>query len=408
MGTNIICFLSLYLGIVHAANRTDVENVHNYIFSGYNRDVSPYYNKTLNVSLLFMLFSIVDFDEVTGVFSTVSAIILNWDDERLKWDQSEFTGVGQIRVPSEKIWYPDVVCLTQSDKLERIGDGAFYGDIQYSGSVRQILGTLLKTSCAIDMTFFPFDEQICKLEFCAWGYSSEEIHMVKHALAFDYLRESPRWVISGSSITEEKLGNNADSIVIEIKIKRRPQHFILTTLSPIVMLLILNPFVFVLPVESGERTSYTVTIFLSQVVFMTLVGQNMPNSANPMPRISYFLLVAMAFSIIQTLTTIALMGLTFTDSNRKVHPWLIKLVAWACSDFVNNKSVQIDSIMEARKAEHEVKNGERATPCEPIDEELEHSIAFDKLAKVLSRVAFVVSLFTVFAIVVSMILAMNV
>ena len=82
-----------------------------------------------------------------------------------------------------------------------------------------------------------------------------------------FYRPNPRWSTIRSNIMEEKIGQDANSIVNEIVIKRRPQHFVVTTLVPIVMMLFLNPFVFVLPVESGERISYTVTIFLSQVVF---------------------------------------------------------------------------------------------------------------------------------------------
>ena len=319
--------LCLYLGntYIYAANRTDAEYILNRVFNDYNREVQPYYDRTLNVSLLFMLFSVVEFDEVTGILSTVSAIILSWNDDRIGWNGSEYDQLDYIRVPSSEIWYPELFCLTQADKLEEIGDETFRAYIYKDGTVGRILGALLKTSCNVDMSLFPFDTQVCRLQFSTWGYSQAEINMRIDRIDLQFYRPNPRWSIIRSDMMEEKLGKDANSIVIEIAIKRRPQHFVVTTLVPIEMLLFLNPFVFVLPVESGERISYTVTIFLSQVVFMTLVGQNMPNSANPMPRISYFLLAAMAFSILQTLAAIAFMGLTFTTANWKIPRWLMKM-----------------------------------------------------------------------------------
>ena len=399
----IINVASICFGHSNASNRTDAENLLKYVFNGYNREVQPDYNRTIDVSLSFLLFTLVEFDEVTGVLSTVSGISLNWTDLRLNWDPMDYSGLEYIRIPSTKIWYPEIVCLTQADKLERIGGETFGGIIYNHGSVVRILCSLLKTSCAVDMTYFPFDEQVCRLQFSTWGYSSHEIHLTENGLSSEFLKESPRWTIVGSEIFDEKLGMSADSVVVEITIKRRPQHFVVTTLIPIVMLLFLNPFVFVLPVESGERTSYTVTIFLSQVVFMTLVGQNIPNSANPMPRLSYFVLIAMAFSILQTLTTIALMVLTFTDSHRNAPKLLLKIAHLSFDGCSNVKSNRKVSTVEEINENETVPEREGS-----FHDKNDEYITLEKTAEVLSRLVFVVSLSIVVIIITTLVIAMKV
>lgn len=32
-----------------------------------------------------------------------------WIDHGLKWDPAEFGGIKQIRIPSEKVWKPDII-----------------------------------------------------------------------------------------------------------------------------------------------------------------------------------------------------------------------------------------------------------------------------------------------------------
>ena len=229
--------------------------------------------------------------------------------------------------------------------------------------------------------------------------------MKENGISSEFLRENPRWVLLHYDIFDEKLGTTADSVVVEITIKRRPNHFVVTTVIPIVMLLFLNPFVFVLPVESGERTSYTVTIFLSQVVFMTLVGQNMPNSANPMPRLSYFVLVAMAFSILQTLTTIGLMGLTFANPQQKAPRWLVKLMTVTCKCCMGITPDRNMSTVQDLNVNQE-NSIDRRNSCDKV--KTDYEITLDKVAKALSRVAFVVSIFIVLVIVISLLIALNV
>ncbi|XP_021354433.1 acetylcholine receptor subunit alpha-like [Mizuhopecten yessoensis] len=87
-------------------------------------------------------------------------------------------------------------------------------------------------------------------------------------------------------------------------LSRKSTYFLLSMILPVYTLCFLNPFVFLLPAASGERISYTITMFLSLAVYMTLVGDNMPKVSEPMAGISYFLLVAMLFSCLLIILTI--------------------------------------------------------------------------------------------------------
>lgn len=68
-----------------------------------------------------------------------------------------------------KIWRPDVLLYNSVDPLF---DSTYKSNlVVYSdGTVNWIPPGILKTSCKIDITWFPFDDQSCYLKFGSWTY----------------------------------------------------------------------------------------------------------------------------------------------------------------------------------------------------------------------------------------------
>ena len=55
-----------------------------------------------------------------------------------------------------------------------------------------------------------------------------------------------------------------------------------TIIIPTLLFCLLNPLVFLLPVDSGDRISLSMTILLSYAIFLTLVSSSIPATSNPM------------------------------------------------------------------------------------------------------------------------------
>ena len=47
--------------------------------------------------------------------------------------------------------------------------------ISSNGAVRWEPAGVFETSCKIDITFYPYDSQICALEFGTWAYTSKQV-----------------------------------------------------------------------------------------------------------------------------------------------------------------------------------------------------------------------------------------
>ena len=93
---------------------------------------------------------------------------------------------------------------------------------------------------------------------------------------------------------------------MNLKIKRQPRFYGILFLVPTILLYVLSPLVFLLPVESGEKTSMSITLLLAQVVSMGSLTDVLPASSSNFPIISYFL----CFSIVQmgVITVLSIVG----------------------------------------------------------------------------------------------------
>ena len=72
----------------------------------------------------------------------------------------------------------------------RSADGKFEVQFQsniliyYNGYVMWIPCTIYKSSCTIDVEYFPFDEQKCTFIFGSWTYSGNEVKLKPYTHKF--------------------------------------------------------------------------------------------------------------------------------------------------------------------------------------------------------------------------------
>ena len=89
-------------------------------------------------------------------------------------------------------------------------------------------------------------------------------------------------------------------VIFKMKLKRKSTFYVFNILIPMVLLSFLNVLTFVLPVSSGERASYAVTVFLSLAVFLTIVASEIPKNSNTISIVSVYMTAMLALSTVMT------------------------------------------------------------------------------------------------------------
>ncbi|CAC5381619.1 unnamed protein product [Mytilus coruscus] len=69
------------------------------------------------------------------------------------------------------------------------------------------------------------------------------------------------------------------SIHYTLILKRRSSYHLITTAFPFVILMAINLLVIVIPTVCGEKLGFCMSQFLTMIVFLTLIAQNMPSSS---------------------------------------------------------------------------------------------------------------------------------
>uniref|UniRef100_A0A0M3ISZ7 Neur_chan_LBD domain-containing protein n=1 Tax=Ascaris lumbricoides TaxID=6252 RepID=A0A0M3ISZ7_ASCLU len=116
-----------------------------------------------------------------GAFLHFLVAFQNWTDYKLKWNPNDYGGITDIRFSGKddttaKLWRPDVLLF---NSVAQTFDSTFSSNfvVKYNGEVIQNPPGILKFACDIDITWFPFDDQICFLKFGSWTYSGQFIDL---------------------------------------------------------------------------------------------------------------------------------------------------------------------------------------------------------------------------------------
>ncbi len=162
----------------------------------------------------------------------------------------------------------------------------------YNGQVFWAPGFKWVTSCRMDLEFFPFDTQVCQVQFVNWIYNADFMEFVTDKVYTTELEENDAWDLINSSIgayvldAAGDMGLRSPVMYFEVALKRNPSYFIVNILIPVILISMLSALVFLLPAEAGEKISMSTTVFLSYTVVLLMVSDITPKGGTTTPVIS--------------------------------------------------------------------------------------------------------------------------
>lgn len=329
---SLILYFSVLFGVVDCGLPTptwkDATELYDNLSSKSYKHVRPTedYSQAMEVNITFSIVAINEINEVSGTMAFTSFIIVSWKDEKMKWDILS-SGLIFTMMPFDEVWTPNLVVVNPGGEMKKIGDDYTYVRYVFDGRAYWQPTIIMSTACDIDITYFPFDTQVCNVMINSWMNTPSEVKLAAPVLNanMDYFRKNGEWDVK--SITHELIENEHFSIVqINFELKRKPIFHVVNIILPIVFLGFINPLVFILPVECGERISYAITVLLSFAVFMTLVSDRMPETSEPQAVISVFLVLMLVYSVAIMLLTILSLRLYFRNDNKPVPKYARKIL----------------------------------------------------------------------------------
>ncbi|KAK3094590.1 hypothetical protein FSP39_003701 [Pinctada imbricata] len=256
------------------------------------------------VGVSMHLASLNDINEMSGTMSTVAYLTLRWRDPRLRWDPDIYDQLRRISLPMRKIWVPNILLANPVGKFSTIGFPDSEAEIHFTGEVVWKIGDFLQTACDIDITHFPFDRQTCAIDIKS-ATPMREIKLIpsRKRIYTSFMGSNGAWTLKGTRV-DLTVRNDTGVLSFKLNLERRSTFFVMNLFVPVVVLILLNSFVFILPADSGERTGFAITCMLAIAVFLTLVSETLPKTSKPLSVLSFILMLCLILSTCASIMTI--------------------------------------------------------------------------------------------------------
>ena len=212
----------------------------------------------------------------------------------------------------DKIWTPRIYFMNSHDKEEALFDHPTHHVVTSDGLVEYSSIAKLSCSCRLDLVLFPSDTQTCEFTFAVFDASSRTVNLVVDIDAANStpikFTEHGEWKVLGMQVSSEHEERNLQAYVsasASVTIRRRPHYYYLNIHTPVFCIAILCILTFFVPVDSGERLAYALSMHLSLSVYISYVGDILPMASLGMPNV-FYTLSAVYFSSTLCLATSAL------------------------------------------------------------------------------------------------------
>ncbi|KAF7655949.1 hypothetical protein LDENG_00048090 [Lucifuga dentata] len=329
----LMVWISLLVQVSHGAQGHYARKLLNDLMENYSSALRPVEDtdKTLNVTLQITLSQIKDMDERNQELTTYLWIRQIWHDANLKWNKEDYDGLEVIRIPSDLVWRPDIVLYNKAGE-ESSGPADTNVVLRYNGEITWDSPAITKSSCVVDVSYFPFDWQQCNLTFGSWTYNGNQVDITMGRDSGDLsdFVENVEWECHGMPAVKNVIMYGCCSdpypdITYTLLLKRRSSFYIFNLLLPCFLISFLAPLGFYLPADSGEKVSLGVTVLLALTVFQLLVAESMP-PAESMPYIGKYYIATMTMITASTSLTIFIMNIHFCGAEAKPVPHWAKVL----------------------------------------------------------------------------------
>ena len=304
----------------------------------YNKDVRPVRNKkdAVQVSLDVAYTQLVDLDEKNQVLVSNVWVRMYWRNSLLTWNASDYGGISSINLDPTKVWVPDIVLYNNAEETLASGQMDQFKTkviLTHDGNCSWFAPAILRSRCAINVEFFPFDDQKCILKFTSWTYDGTRVNITNKTSEADtksYMASGEFELISAEALRDATYYSCCPEpypyVNFTIHIRRKTLFYFNNLIVPCFLITALGLLTFILPPATGERVTLVITTLLAMTVFMLMIAEKTPTTSKVTPLIGKFFIASMVIIGLSLIATCIVLNLYECCRSPESVPKLIRVI----------------------------------------------------------------------------------
>lgn len=153
------------------------------------------------------------------------------------------------------------------------------------------------TSCDLDSSYYPMDQQTCSIVLTTWGATAEELIIQDVQALYETsntipYQENGVWELKDTSFRiykEYRESSSYNTIEFTYVFNRRARYYVLIIMLPVILLSLLCCGVFILPPDAGEKVGFSLTVLLSYAVYLSLIAEAIPETSLTLSILSMYI-----------------------------------------------------------------------------------------------------------------------
>ena len=191
--------------------------------------------------------------------------------------------------------------------------------INHNGDCSMVLSRKLNLNCKLDITSFPRDHHLCRIVVIIKNVKSDKLSVGFMKNTYGSLAESNAWHIEAPEKSISTEVSEYDFISLVLKIKRKSGYLVKKIVYPLILISFMTVCVYILPPESGERNALSMTAFLTMVLVVQYVMDQLPES-DDMPVIVPVAAINMVTTAVSLFMTCVIENI-YCRAGTSMRPW---------------------------------------------------------------------------------------
>uniref|UniRef100_A0A0K0FCM2 Uncharacterized protein n=1 Tax=Strongyloides venezuelensis TaxID=75913 RepID=A0A0K0FCM2_STRVS len=320
----------------------------------YDKRVRPVINQTrpTKVSFTMSLYQILAINDKQQSLDLNVWIIQKWTDEFLGWNPIKYGLINTTILPFENIWLPDtyvynsvIMNRQETERYINVVVNTNYWDKRKGADITFMYPALYRTTCRLNIKYFPYDQQYCTIIISSWTSDKASIDYYPESDLVNLQNYIPNeeWIVVSFDVkrVEQKFVCCPEPWVLlecNLIIRRKPLYYIVNLVIPTSIITLVAVTGFFTPAstsnERREKLSLGIDALLAMSILMMMVSEQMPTTSDYIPLFGLFYLAIIIIIFVGTIFTAFILNIHLQKQyNRPISPFIAyiffhKIAVW--------------------------------------------------------------------------------